>query len=412
MWFDKKHFPLEERKHKILLSNLHGYILPHAGTTYTQNILKHTLQFQPTKKILNKIKYILIMYLPAQSYPNVGKEFHEFFVLKKVLGLYFPNKQIVGYNVTNPKRKFNPKIYNKKNTLFILSVDFSHFLPLHQAIRKENCAAHSLMFQKHNMPCIDIVDDIRTFNKFYRLFPFTKEWIFQWIGRSRSPGEKGVGYLSFFIRNKPKLKLKTKNKQNKKAKTSMTKKMKIKQKTIRKFSKNKQNKKTKRRYSKNLQQNKLPIGFFVTAYDEEMNSRECLGNTKQWNKKLEQNLVNEVIQKANTTSRLTNGMFVGEIPVTNYTITYLYKEKKRQEFIRGYHAILKNALYLPGVFLENTYENGYWIKKTDIEWKSGNKFDLGETFNKLFNKSQRGGYKSKKKNYILFKTEVIHKYIE
>mgnify|MGYP001198951000 CR=1 FL=1 len=54
------------------------------------------------------------------------------------------------------------------------------------------------------------------------------------------------------------------------------------------------------------------------------------------------------------------------IPITNYTITYLYKEKKSQNFIRGYHAILKNALFLPGVFLENTYENGKWIKKIPL----------------------------------------------
>ena len=34
-------------------------------------------------------------------------------------------------------------------------------------------------------------------------------------------------------------------------------------------------------------------------------------------------------------------------------------------------------------------------------------------FNKLFNKSQTGGSKNfKKKDYILFKTEVAHKYIE
>ena len=43
---------------------------------------------------------------------------------------------------------------------------------------------------------------------------------------------------------------------------------------------------------------------------------------------------------------------------------------------------------------------------------TGNKFNLGETFNKLFNKSQKGGYYSKKRNYTLLKTEVIHKYVE
>ena len=75
--------------------------------------------------------------------------------------------------VINPKPKFKfeleSKKYNKINTLFILSVDFSHFLPMQEALEKENCAAHSLMFKKHNTSCINVVDDIRTFNKFYEL---------------------------------------------------------------------------------------------------------------------------------------------------------------------------------------------------------------------------------------------------
>tara|TARA_A100001011_G_scaffold394402_1_gene486739 strand:+ start:22 stop:1203 length:1182 start_codon:yes stop_codon:yes gene_type:complete len=390
MWFNKEDFSLKERRKKIILNNLYGYILPHAGTTHTKNILKHTLQFCPSNKRINNIKNILIMYLPSPDNPNVGSEFHEFYVLKKVLTLYFPNKKIIGYNVINPPSEFKPEKYNKSNTLFILSVDFSHFLFMQEALIKENCAAHSLMFQRSNTDCIDVVDDIRTFNRFYKLFPFAKDLVLQWIGRSRSSGIKGVGYLSFLLRSKPYL-LKKKNK---------------------------------------------PSGFFVTAYDKKMNARECLGNTKRWNKTIQQNLIDEVIQKAKTTSRLTSGMYVGKIPITNYTITYLYKEKHNIDFIRGYHAIFKDALYLPGVFLEHTYENGEWIKENDNFWKTGNKFNLSETFNKLFKKSQkyRGGniqllqnkiksIRNKRKNYrkrnktrklkykkpyILFKTQVLH----
>ena len=97
------------------------------------------------------------------------------------------------------------------------------------------------------------------------------------MGRTRSPGEQGVGYLSFLIRDTPNLSY------------------------------------------------KQPNGFFITAYDKNMTPRECLGNTKNWNKKLEEDLLNDVLNKAQTTSRLTGGKFT-EIPVTNYSITYLYKD--------------------------------------------------------------------------------------
>ena len=128
---------------------------------------------------------------------------------------------------------------------------------MQEALIKENCAAHSLMFQMHNTNCIDVVDDIRTFNRFYKLFPFAKDLVLQWIGRSRSSGTKGVGYLSFLLRSKPYL----------------------------------------------LKKNK-PSGFFVTAYDKKMNARECLGNTKKilmillWNSLLE-NLLLNILSKEN-----------------------------------------------------------------------------------------------------------------
>ena len=85
MWFNKEDFSLKDRRKKIILNNLYGYILPHAGTSHTKNILKHTLQFCPSNKRINNIKNILIMYLPSQDNPNVDSEFHEFYVLKKVL---------------------------------------------------------------------------------------------------------------------------------------------------------------------------------------------------------------------------------------------------------------------------------------------------------------------------------------
>ena len=96
----------------------------------------------------------------------------------------------------------------------------------------------------------------------------------------------------------------------------------------------------------------------------------------------ERNLIKDVIQKAATTSRLTGGMHL-DIPITNYTVTYLYREPEKVPFIRGWHAIQKGALYLPTVFLEHTYDNGDWIESGDTMWPEGNKFNLNPTFKKL-----------------------------
>ena len=52
--------------------------------------------------------------------------------------------------------------------------------------------------------------------------------------------------------------------------------------------------------------------------------------------------------------------------------------KRAKKFIRGWHGILSNAFYLPDVLLENTYDNGKWIKSTDIIWEQGNLFNINE----------------------------------
>ena len=64
-------------------------------------------------------------------------------------------------------------------------------------------------------------------------------FVLQWVGRTRSPGHKGVGYLSYLIRDN-------------------------------KFED--------------------PSGIFVTVYDKNMNSKECLGewfDKKKWTKHIE-----------------------------------------------------------------------------------------------------------------------------
>lgn len=347
MWFNKSHI----KKHKpVLVDDLHGYVLPHAGTTHSGHILSHTMRYLPTKKF----RYILIIYLPSSNKPNVGNDYHEYFVPYNTLKMFFPENQdyvYIGYNVLEPK----PKIHhlNKNNCIYVVSADFSHYLPMQKAIEAENNAAHALMHKVFDLDSLKIVDDIRSFKVMYQLLSSVQ---LHWVGRTRSMGKKGVGYLSFLIRDKPNLKI-----------------------------------------------NPIPDGFFVTAYDANMNQRECLGNVNKWNTRLETSLKNTVIKKAKTTSRLTNGKDL-DVPVTHYTITYLYKDPSKQ-FIRGHHAILKDALYLPDVFLENTYDNGTWINGRDKEWPQSKHFSLNPTFSKL---QAKAGIQNTNPKYQLFTSTVLH----
>ena len=125
--------------------------------------------------------------------------------------------------------------------LSVVSADLFHFLPLKQAIQLENKAAHAIVHRdldKSN-DYIDVIDHKKTFKTLFKVLP--EKFIFQWIGRTRSSGMQGVGYLSFLIR--------------KEANPTV----------------------------------KMPDGIFITAYDQKMNTRECLGEwfnkSKKWNKK-------------------------------------------------------------------------------------------------------------------------------
>lgn len=347
MWFNKEDIKVYK---PIYLDDLHGYILPHAGTKYTGNILSHTLRFRP-KKIFNNI---VIIYYPVNELPNVNGYHHEYYVLFKTLSLFYDKKNFISCNLLDKSTFINFSKINKKNTLYVLSVDFSHFISLQEALLLENCAANSIMFKNLNNKCTDVIDHIDVIKKMYKLLPSIN---IHWIGRTRSPGLKGVGYLSFLLRDKP-----------------------------------------------NLTQI-IPDGFFITSYDSNMNIRECLGNTNgKWNKKKEKELLKDVLFKSSTESRLSNGKYLN-IPVKYYTITYLYKEDTTN-FIRGLHAVsVNNTYFIPSLFLETTYENGKWIKYSDKYWKKGNDFDLNETIKKLLVKSGNKNID----NVQIYSSQVLHK---
>ena len=372
MWFDSNDLIY---KKPIILDDLHGYVLPHAGTKYTKNIVNHTLQFKPAKTF----KYIKIIYYPSNNNPNVnGKWFHEYYVVWKILEHYVKkfwklnNIKFIPINLktgikklsrTRKKRqtKTRKAVNNEmtyKNTLTVVSADFSHFLEFQEAIEKENCAAKSILHKNFSPKCTSVIDDEISFKYLYNNIP--NNWVLQWIGRTRSPGLKGVGYLSFLIRNEP-----------------------------------------------NPLKDK-PDGLFVTVYDIDMRAHECLGlwfNDNVWNKKRENNFVKEVIEKGSL-SRLTSGVLNNK-KMTNYTITYLY-ESKISTFKRGWHGVLSSAFYLPDVFLENTFENGVWIKNFHTTWPNFGNFNFKETDSKLIEKSGSNIRENRK----FYDAKVLHKQIK
>lgn len=353
IWFDKKYLKSYNNISPILLDNLYGYVLPHASIKYTNSIMLHTFRFVPKTITFNKV---VIFYYPASEKENVYKKYyHEYYTVLKTTKYLF--KKIwkmskiskitfIPFNVRDSNKneyKNIKKLYSQdfKNIFTIISSDFSHFLPFEEAIEMENKAAHALLFKHPSHPISKkVVDHWKTFELVYHLLP--PELQLQWVGRTRSPGKDAVGYLSFLI-------VKHINKIN-----------------------------------KNID------GLFVTCYDEKLNTRECLGkwfgDKNKYTLNKEKLLLKHVFDKAQTTSRLTGGRNL-DIPVKYCIVTYLYKDNKN-DFIRGWHGVLKDAFYLPEVFLENTFENGHWITENDDEWiDMYNIFDMEETFDRLEQKS-------------------------
>lgn len=356
MWFHQNDIKLYET---IKIKDLKGYVLPHAGTKYTGEIISHALRFRPSRNI----RKIYIIYYPSSDIPDVEYMYHEYYVPLMCLKLFF-DVEYVGINL----KLDEPVLRVKKDELVVVSADFSHFLPFQEAIHLENKAAHSIMFRELSETYYNsIIDDSISFQYLYKYLPL--KFQLQWIGRTRSEGLKGVGYLSFLIRDNP-----------------------------------------------NPSMNK-PDGLFVTVYDTDMNSRECLGEWftyNIWNKRWENNFIKQVINKAEKTSRLTWGQNK-DIPIKGYTITYLYKTRSK-DFIRGFHGIKHRAFYLSDVFLENTFEDGRWINNKDNEWKiETNEFNMNETLSKLkeksFNHNQQKKTKNKNHIYQLYNERVLYRLI-
>jgi hypothetical protein len=364
MWFDErdilKHFTTFSSG-IIELSDLNGYVLPHAGTEYTGQIIAHTMRFKPTKRF-SKVYILFYPAKPSESH----KTAHEYEVpykscltiFEKVWKINTRNIEFIPYNIvttTLPRMKRN----EYQDSLIIVSADFSHFLDLQKAYEVENCAANAIIHNASPPPkCTDVVDHRDTFTRLYSFLPSTARPVLQWVGRTRSPSAKGVGYLSFLLRGE---------------------------------------------HNVGSDNSKLPDGMFVTCYDENMTARECLGKWfdtsdvdsvggggKKWTKKEEEELIADVVSKGRSMSRLTGGpTTTSNVPIKYCTITYLYRDVHTapDKFIRGWHGLHTSAFYLPEVFLEHTFDDGQWIKPEDKEWPQDYKFRLDDTLASLDRKA-------------------------
>jgi len=357
MWFSPKDI---HPKETIVLKDIHGYVLPHAGTKYTGEIISHTLRFKPSKYFT----HVLIVYSSSHEQPNINnKYYHEYYVVWKSIDYFIRHRWnirhpivFIDYNVRFKNEADFAQLYKSLNitrTLCVISADFSHYLPMAQAIELENCAAHCVIHKSFDNKCSNVIDTRRAFDIMNMLIP--KQWEYQWIGRTRSPGKKAVGYLSFLMRDEYK-----------------------------------------------------PIaykinGYFITVYSDDMEAHECLGkwtNNIKWSIAKERAFLKEVIRKGNSTSRLTRGLH--KRPIKYWTITYLFGDNRH--FIRGWHGIKHNAFYLPNVLLEHTFNNGKWFDSDkDTVWPPTDRFQMKDTLDKLNIKSN---ISSSNKNITLYNSSI------
>ncbi len=287
------------------------------------------------------------------------------------------NLKFYGYNIRDQIGTVPPTARPGIDTWFIISADYSHYLPFQEATELENQAAMALCYKQWDWPGMtNAVDNVATFRHvFDKQLP--ESAILKWVGRTRSPGQRGVGYLSFLITNQATPNLPTGLKLNN---------------------------------SMGAVSHRM-AGLFVTAYDAGFHSRECLGNwfDSGYSLTTENDLIKDVLTKARTTSRLTGGARL-DIPVKYYTVTYLHRARDSR-FIRGWHGVMANgAFYLPDVFLENTYESGQWIAATNQEWKKNKlsttvMFDMRPTMVSL---SRKAGSMRSTGKYTLYDGYVKH----
>ena len=340
-WFNAS--DLTPAETPIILNELRGYVLPHAPTKESGNIISHTLRFQPGKPVST----VVILYCSGREtmdvvFPTGESYHHELYVpllcMEWALDQWKVDRatvRIVAVNVMKPLPSEFAVAKKRDSTIVVVSAGFSHGAPMNLALEAENVAAQALQFKNLEDRFMDgVVDDPRTFAALFYHFP---DLGLQWVGRTRSL--TGAGHLTFLI--------------------------------VEAFHPKEE-----------------VTALFVTVYDANMRARESLG---EWfgvyTLEKEEAWVQKVLRLAETTSRLTNGAH-RSVPVNYCTVTYLYKTTLTP-FIRGWHSVKGNLTYLAQVFLENTFDNGVWINDSEqTVWQADGIFRMDRTLVRMTQQSK------------------------
>ena len=343
-WFRAAHLKPHAR---IVVDDMVGLCLPHAGTLHCGSVLSHALRFAPSRP---PARFVLL-YVPAQSVPDADAEapawvpaehrHHEVVVpLRAVLHLW-PELAEAGkarwhfHDASSTKRAPSPR-----GAFVVVSCDGSHHMSFVEARRLEDAAAAAVghgSFEAVDRRALDALAAFRIGT------PNGHSW--QWVGRSRSRGERGVGYLAFLLRRLPR--------------------------TFQRVR-----------------------GVFVTAYGPDFHTRECLGEFGEVTAATVTALAQRVRRRASGAHpRLAPSR--GALPSARVRLTVaLLTPSRRGVFVRGWHAIRAcGATFLSVVFLEHTDESGAWIGARAASWPpraQGVPFDLAPTFQRLRNKSGGG----------------------
>lgn len=317
MWFDPAHL---SRKPRIPTEGMCGISIPHAGTAHCGGCLSHALRFVPTKMPAR----LVLVYEPASATPDALDErpsevrvpakhaYHELIVPLRAILWLWPETIAAKWLFVNARTQ----TVRGRPSFMIVSCDWSHGLPLQQAVYLENRAVKSLLFGNlHSDAARTAIDSPRAFQQ----TPKGTHW--EWIGRGFSKGTRPVGYMSLLLRKRRPI---------------------------------------QRAY-----------GYFVTAYDDAYRARECLGEIGNPSTAALEALVERVVRLASRAApRLDHSL--GAAPVRHLLVTELHHTHPGERFVRGLHsASACGATYISNVFLEHVMQNGVWVGPTQTRWTGG-----------------------------------------
>ena len=352
MWFNRNDLM---RRPRIPTDGMCGISIPHAGTAHCGAALSHALRFVPTKMPSE----VTLVYEPATDAPDAVEErppevhvptkhaYHEVIVPLRAMLWLWPEMTVAKWSFVNARARKSRGAAHR-HSFTIVSCDWSHKLPLQQAVYLENRAVKSLLFDNlHSDAARVAIDSPGAFQQ----TPVGAHW--EWIGRSFSSGANPVGFMSLILRKR---------------------------------------RPVQRAY-----------GYFVTAYDDAYRARECLGEMGNPSVATLRELTQRVIRLASQQApRLDRSLEAS--PVRHVLVTELHHTSPGERFVRGLHsASACGATYISTVFLEHVMENGTWIAPTQTRWTgTRGPWSFGPTLRRL---AKKGGHRCG--HVTLYRSRVV-----